>query len=466
MYGTFSGYATAVNSTTKVTTALTGITSRTETTYYLVTTSSNTSSITATFNYYNGSAWTSTIKSGTRTNNYTYYCTSTSASTTATSYSHGAISAPSTSTGPYSTAYVGWSTSSKSMSTTSTTTANTTYYAVYRSNVTVKYITGTAATNVLSKTIYRNAMKDGTFLSESNTGTSNLTTISGADGYVGLATSIGTTTCTAITTCATSTTGTFYTVGKKVNTSMITVTYKYQNGSNDTTASGTKMVTKNYYINSSNQVASNSSSTNPQFTMPTPTRSGYTLIGWNTSNTATTATYTAGQKVSISDNTTLYAIWRPNITLEYAAYISNEKWNDYVSNGKTAGRADNYTDKMYGNNGLRLMEIFRAKVYGTGIDTSFVQINVHASNIGWIGYKNADGSSLGCKVDANGGQNGYKYGVEAIQIKLANYQYYDIKYRLYYGNEGWTSWVTNGETAGQTGRGKAASAIQIELVEK
>ena len=466
LYGTFSGYATAVNSTTKVTTALTGITSRTETTYYLVTTSSNTSSIAATFIYYNGSAWTSVSKAGTRTNNYTYYCTSTSASKTITSYSQGAISAPSTNTGPYSTAYVGWSTSSKSMSTTSTTTANTIYYAVYRSNVTVKYITGTAATNVSSKTIYRNVMKDGTFLSESNTGTSNLTTISGAYNYVGLATSTGTTTCTTITTCAASTTGTFYTVGKTTSTSTITVTYKYQNGNNDTYQNGTKTVVKNNCLNSLNQVTSSSITTNPQFTMPTPTRSGYTLIGWNTSNTATTATYTAGQKVSISDNKTLYAIWRPNIKLEYAAYISNEKWNDYVSNGKTAGRADNYTDKIYGNNGLRLMENFRAKVSGTGIDTSFVQINVHASNVGWIGYKNADGSSLGCKVDVNSGKNGYKYGVEAIQIKLAKYQYYDIKYRLYYGNEGWTSWVTNGETAGKTGRGKAASAIQIKLVEK
>ena len=457
LYGTFSGYATAVNSTTKVTTALTGITSRTETTYYLVTTSSNTSSIAATFIYYNGSAWTSVSKAGTRTNNYTYYCTSTSASKTITSYSQGAISAPSTNTGPYSTAYVGWSTSSKSMSTTSTTTANTIYYAVYRSNVTVKYITGTAATNVSSKTIYRNVMKDGTFLSESNTGTSNLTTISGAYNYVGLATSTGTTTCTTITTCAASTTGTFYTVGKTTSTSTITVTYKYQNGNNDTYQNGTKTVVKNNCLNSLNQVTSSSITTNPQFTMPTPTRSGYTLIGWNTSNTATTATYTAGQKVSISDNKTLYAIWRPNIKLEYAAYISDNGWLSYVKDGNTAGVA---------LNDGRLMEQFKAKVSGTGIDSSFVQINVHASNIGWVGYRKSDGNTMGCKDNVNQNLFPKKYGIEAIQIKLASYQYYNIQYRLYYINEGWTSWATNGETAGKTGRGKAASAIQIKLVEK
>ena len=309
LYGSFGGYATTVNTTARATTTITGIATRTETTYYIVTTGSNTSSITATFNYYNGSAWTSTTKAGTRTNNYTYYCTSTTASKTATSYSHGSIAAPSTSTGPYSTAYVGWSTGSKSMSTTSVTTANTTYYAVYRSNVTVKVVTGTAAANVTSKTIYRNAMKDGTVLSESNTGTSNLTTISGAYNYAGLATSSGTGTITAITTCAASTTNTFYTVGITKSNATITVTYKYQNGSNDTTATGTKTTTTKYYINSANQVSSTTTVSSPSFTMPKPTRTGYEMDGWNTSSTATTATYTAGQKVSIGNSTTLYAIW-------------------------------------------------------------------------------------------------------------------------------------------------------------
>ena len=309
LYGSFGGYATTVNTTARATTTITGIATRTETTYYIVTTGSNTSSITATFNYYNGSAWTSTTKAGTRTNNYTYYCTSTTASKTATSYSHGSIAAPSTSTGPYSTAYVGWSTGSKSMSTTSVTTANTTYYAVYRSNVAVKVVTGTAAANVTSKTIYRNAMKDGTVLSESNTGTSNLTTISGAYNYAGLATSSGTGTITAITTCAASTTNTFYTVGITKSNATITVTYKYQNGSNDTTATGTKTTTTKYYINSANQVSSTTTVSSPSFTMPKPTRTGYEMDGWNTSSTATTATYTAGQKVSIGNSTTLYAIW-------------------------------------------------------------------------------------------------------------------------------------------------------------
>lgn len=41
-----------------------------------------------------------------------------------------------------------------------------------------------------------------------------------------------------------------------------------------------------------------------------PTRTGYTFVGWNTSSTATTAKYSAGDSCSLNDDTTLYAIWK------------------------------------------------------------------------------------------------------------------------------------------------------------
>lgn len=48
------------------------------------------------------------------------------------------------------------------------------------------------------------------------------------------------------------------------------------------------------------------------FTIPStiPTRSGYTFLGWSTSNTATTASYAAGGSITITGNTTLYAVWK------------------------------------------------------------------------------------------------------------------------------------------------------------
>lgn len=50
---------------------------------------------------------------------------------------------------------------------------------------------------------------------------------------------------------------------------------------------------------------------NPSITLSStkPTRSGYNFKGWSTSNTATTASYSAGTAYTFSANTTLYAVW-------------------------------------------------------------------------------------------------------------------------------------------------------------
>ena len=53
-----------------------------------------------------------------------------------------------------------------------------------------------------------------------------------------------------------------------------------------------------------------------------PTKSGYEFVGWSTSSTATTATYTAGSKFSSNEDTTLYAVWKlsySNITAKMVA---------------------------------------------------------------------------------------------------------------------------------------------------
>ncbi|MBR7042531.1 MAG: InlB B-repeat-containing protein, partial [Bacilli bacterium] len=53
-----------------------------------------------------------------------------------------------------------------------------------------------------------------------------------------------------------------------------------------------------------------------------PTRTGYTFLGWSTSSTATSATYSAGGAYSknIAGNVTLYAVWKANTyTITYNA---------------------------------------------------------------------------------------------------------------------------------------------------
>ena len=51
-----------------------------------------------------------------------------------------------------------------------------------------------------------------------------------------------------------------------------------------------------------------------------PTRSGYTFLGWSTSSTATSATYTAGGSYTVEGDATLYAVWKVNTyTITYNA---------------------------------------------------------------------------------------------------------------------------------------------------
>lgn len=55
-----------------------------------------------------------------------------------------------------------------------------------------------------------------------------------------------------------------------------------------------------------------------------PTKAGYTFLGWSTSSTATTATYTAGSGYGTNASATLYAVWSPQgYTVSYNANGGN-----------------------------------------------------------------------------------------------------------------------------------------------
>lgn len=60
--------------------------------------------------------------------------------------------------------------------------------------------------------------------------------------------------------------------------------------------------------------------TNYKFTLSStkPTKTGYTFLGWSTSNTATSSSYAAGGSITLSDSDTLYAVWSENaLTVNY-----------------------------------------------------------------------------------------------------------------------------------------------------
>lgn len=56
-----------------------------------------------------------------------------------------------------------------------------------------------------------------------------------------------------------------------------------------------------------------------------PTRTNYTFLGWSTSSTATTATYQPGDSITITSNTTLYAVWKKNqITVSFHTGVDQD----------------------------------------------------------------------------------------------------------------------------------------------
>lgn len=120
-------------------------------------------------------------------------------------------------------------------------------------------------------------------------------------------------------------TGTYSISGNGAATKTITVTFK--NFNTDNGNSSTKTVsfsvsvpawtsyTIKYNANGGSGAPSSQTKWKDQtLTLSTtkPTRTGYSFLGWSTSSTATSATYTAGANYTANAAVTLYAVWKAN----------------------------------------------------------------------------------------------------------------------------------------------------------
>ena len=68
-----------------------------------------------------------------------------------------------------------------------------------------------------------------------------------------------------------------------------------------------------------------------------PTRTGHSFLGWSTSSTATSATYTAGGSYTANSSATLYAVWKANTYT--VSYNANGGTGAPASQTKTYGKA-------------------------------------------------------------------------------------------------------------------------------
>lgn len=128
-------------------------------------------------------------------------------------------------------------------------------------------------------------------------------------------------------------TGTYSISGNGSATKTITVTFKNYNTDNGDSAS--KNVTFNvtvpawtsytikYNANGGSGAPGNQTKWKDQtlkLSTTKPTRTGYSFLGWSTSSTATSATYSAGGNYTANSAATLYAVWKANTyTVKYNA---------------------------------------------------------------------------------------------------------------------------------------------------
>lgn len=128
-------------------------------------------------------------------------------------------------------------------------------------------------------------------------------------------------------------TGTYSISGNGSATKTVTVTFKNFNTDNGDNAS--KSVTFNvtvpawtsytvsYNANGGSGAPSSQTKWKDQtlkLSATTPTRTGYSFLGWSTSSSATSATYAAGANYTANSAATLYAVWKANTyTVSYNA---------------------------------------------------------------------------------------------------------------------------------------------------
>ena len=120
-------------------------------------------------------------------------------------------------------------------------------------------------------------------------------------------------------------TGSYYTVKltlKSVDSGSSTTNYTcylYYNANGGTGAPSTQSYTGTSTSSHSFTVSST-----------TPTKSGYTFLGWSTSSSATSASYTAGSSISVSYNgsKTLYAVWQEQVST-YSITVYKGNWDSF-----------------------------------------------------------------------------------------------------------------------------------------
>ena len=134
----------------------------------------------------------------------------------------------------------------------------------------------------------------------------------------------------------------------------------------------------------------------------------------------------------------------PKVTLSYKTHLSNLGWQNTV-----------YAGSISGTTGKGIpVEALNVDLDDAG---SSIMLQGHVSDIGWQKWKKGSCGTMG-----------QSKRMEAVRMRLKGSAAndYDIWYRVHSADYGWLDWAKNGAPAGTVGKGKAIEAVQIVLTKK
>ncbi len=128
-----------------------------------------------------------------------------------------------------------------------------------------------------------------------------------------------------------------------------------------------------------------------------PTRSGYTFLGWNTSKSATSASYTPGKGVKINSNITLYAVWKKNAAVNPTGIGIN-----YSSCSINKGETKQLTATVYPSNATNKSVTWSSSDYRILSVSSSGKLTGNAPGTATVTAKTGNGKIATCTVTVRG----------------------------------------------------------------
>ncbi len=230
-----------------------------------------------------------------------------------------------------------------------------------------------------------------------------------------------------------------YKVGSTItltkNTTFYAITKKNTTGSSSSGTTTTKTFKATFDKNGATSIGSSSLSCNTtgsSCTVKAPSikRDGYTIVGWNTSKNATTAQYKVGSTITLTKNTTFYAITKKNTT---SGSSSSSSSSSKAKNGIAYSKKVNGTT-VYVENGCS-SSIVNKYIADIQANPSYL---VQAGNI-YILTKNSFNSYYGTQ-NAIGMTSGFAM-LWASDIRCDSYYDGVVAHELAHGMDGYYAFL-------------------------